>query len=127
LQALVVQRSTDPGFVSLFRFSEFSLIGPVLLNLELHAQPESMESRVQKALSEFPSTSVNSTIERTEHLAILKRWYFRSHRLGEIFFADDQGSWPLRRIVRGIGRVHRGEQEPRVPTFSATDTTPPPS
>jgi excinuclease ABC subunit C len=127
LQALVVQRGAEPGCVSLFRFSEVALAGPISLDLELHAQPESMESRALKSLLDFPSGSASSTVERTEHLAILKRWYYRSHRQGEIFFADDQGSWPLRRIVRGIGRAYRGEQEPGVPTFSATDITPAPS
>jgi excinuclease ABC subunit C len=127
LQALMVQRGSEPGCVTLFRFSELSIAGPVSLNLELHAQPESMESRVQKVLSDLPSNSVNSTAERVEHLAILKRWFYRSHRPGEIFFADHQGSWPLRRIVRGIGRVYRDEQEQTAPTFSATDMTPSPS
>jgi hypothetical protein len=45
-----------------------------------------------------------------EHLALLKRWYYRSSRVGEIFFADDKGTLPLRRIVRGISRVYRGEK-----------------
>jgi hypothetical protein len=55
-----------------------------------------------------------------EHLAILKRWYFRSSRGGEIFFADDRGLLPLRRIVRGIRRVYRGEKELEPESFSAT-------
>jgi hypothetical protein len=45
-----------------------------------------------------------------EHLAILKRWYYRSSKLGEIFFADENGELPMRRIVRGISRVFRGEK-----------------
>jgi hypothetical protein len=44
-----------------------------------------------------------------EHLAILKRWYYRSSRTGEIFFADYNGVLPMRRVVRGIGRVFHGE------------------
>jgi len=48
-----------------------------------------------------------------EHLALLKRWYYRGRRMGEIFLADDRGVLPMRRIVRGIGRVLRGE-EPEV-------------
>jgi hypothetical protein len=28
---------------------------------------------------------------------------------GEIFFADGKGELPMRRIVRGIGRVYHGE------------------
>jgi len=127
LQAFVVQPSAEPGCVSLFRFSEAGMAGPIALNLDLHAHPESMESRVQKTLADFPASPANSTVERTEHLAILKRWYYRSHRQGEIFFPDDKGWWPLRRLVRGIGRVYRGEQEQTAHTFSATDVIPPPS
>ena len=45
-----------------------------------------------------------------EHLALLKRWFYRSTRTGEIFFADAKGGLPLRRLVRGIARVYRGEK-----------------
>jgi hypothetical protein len=46
-----------------------------------------------------------------EHLAILKRWFYRSSRGGEIFIADRKGVLPMRRIVRGVSRVYRGEKE----------------
>ena len=127
LQVIVVQRSADLGCVSLFLFRDGRLEGPLAFSLEPSAQSESMESRVEKALTVFPAASSPSTIERTEHLAILKRWYYRSHRAGEVFFADDKGPWPVRRIVRGIGRVHRGEEQPEALTFSATNITPTPS
>ena len=45
-----------------------------------------------------------------EHLALLKRWFYRGSRTGEIFFADEKGELPMRRIVRGISRVFRGEK-----------------
>jgi len=45
-----------------------------------------------------------------EHLAILKRWFYRGTRAGEIFFADEKRELPMRRIVRGIARVYRGEK-----------------
>jgi hypothetical protein len=45
-----------------------------------------------------------------EHLALLKRWYYRSSRVGEIFFVDQKGALPMRRLVRGIARVYRGEK-----------------
>jgi hypothetical protein len=51
-----------------------------------------------------------------EHLVLLKRWYYRSRRTGEIFFADEKGALPMRRVVRGIARVYRGENsEPDAP------------
>ncbi len=41
---------------------------------------------------------------------MLKRWFYRGSRMGEIFFADCKGELPMRRIVRGISRVFRGEK-----------------
>ena len=69
-----------------------------------------MESRVQAVLDSFPPAKTRSALETMEHLALLKRWYYRGRRNGEIFFADDKGVFPMRRIVRGIGRVLRGER-----------------
>jgi hypothetical protein len=68
-----------------------------------------MESRVQAVLDSFPPAKGRLALETMEHLALLKRWYYRGHRIGEIFLADDKGVFPMRRIVRGIGRVFRGE------------------
>ena len=54
-------------------------------------------------------------MERLEHLAILKRWCYRGTRVGEIFFANDKGELPMRRLVRGIGRVYKGEAPEIIP------------
>jgi hypothetical protein len=51
-----------------------------------------------------------AALETMEHLALLKRWYYRGSRTGEIFFADAKGELPMRRIVRGISRVFHGEK-----------------
>jgi hypothetical protein len=75
-----------------------------------HTKSQSMESRVQEALASFPATAPSTTLETMEHLALLKRWYYRSTRVGEIFFVDDKGTLPMRRVVRGISRVYRGEK-----------------
>jgi hypothetical protein len=65
---------------------------------------------VQELLQSFPPAKAKSALENMEHLALLKRWYYRGTRTGEIFFADAKGELPLRRIVRGISRVFRGEK-----------------
>jgi hypothetical protein len=49
-------------------------------------------------------------LETMEHLALLKRWYYRGSKVGEIFLADDKNIFPMRRIVRGMGRVLKGER-----------------
>ena len=71
---------------------------------------------MQEALGSIPPAKSKTTLETMEHLAILKRWYYRGSRVGEIFLADDKGTLPMRRIVRGIARVYRGEKpEANVP------------
>ena len=69
-----------------------------------------MESRVQAALATLAPAGSKTALETMEHLALLKRWFYRSTRTGEIFFADIKGGLPLRRLVRGIARVYRGEK-----------------
>ena len=85
-----------------------------------------MEGRVQEVLDSFPATEVKSALETMEHLAILKRWYYRGSRMGEIFLADHKGELPMRRIVRGISRVYRGEKPERSGAPQATTPEPPP-
>jgi excinuclease ABC subunit C len=147
LQAVIVQPGAQAGSISLFCFFNGSLQGPVPFDVARSimstnaadvadgkqvaapAFPKhvSMESRVQESIQRIPCKPSESATESTEHLAILKRWYYRSHRAGEIFFADQKGTWPLRRIVRGIGRVHSGEKSQESATFSATQPMLPPS
>lgn len=126
LVAIIVQPCVAPGSVSLFRFAQTQITGPVIFQIEDRgelllsqseaapaeppARPRAMETRVQERIEAFSEARPLSAVEQNEQLAILKQWYYRSHRVGEIFFADEQGRWPLRRIVRGIGRVYRGER-----------------
>ena len=92
------------------------------------AESRSMESRLEEAMGNFVSAKPANISERSEHLAILKRWHYRSTRVGEIFLADRNGQWPMRRIVRGVSRVARGEKpQEETPTFSVSQTSPRPS
>jgi len=116
LAGLMVQRSAAPDCVSFFRVDAGRITGPAQFSIppSEHAKSQSMEFRVQEALSAFPASDAKSALETMEHLALLKRWYYRGTRTGEIFFADDKGVLPMRRIVRGIARVFRGEAEPQI-------------
>jgi excinuclease ABC subunit C len=109
--AVIVQKSRQPESVALFRVDGGALAGPLEFPISgtEHAKSQSMEARIQAALSAFPASNPGSAIERMEHLAILKRWCYRGTRAGEIFFADARGELPMRRLVRGIGRVYKGE------------------
>lgn len=112
LGALMIQPSHITGSVAFFRIDCGRISGPVAFNIQPaeHAKSQSMEGRIQEILQSFPSTHAKSGLENMEHLALLKRWYYRGSRTGEIFFADGKGELPMRRIVRGISRVFRGEK-----------------
>ncbi len=119
LAGIIVQPSAARDSVTFFRIDSGHLSGPIPFAIQAieHAKPQSMESRIQEALTAYPPSNV-TTVETMEHLAILKRWYFRGTRLGEIFLADNNGKLPMRRIVRGISRVYRGEKpEPEIENF----------
>jgi excinuclease UvrABC nuclease subunit len=133
LDAVVIQPSAETKSIALFRFHGGELLGPVPIAMETEdeAQPvqisaypaeaepvtaqsvpgQSMESRIRAALESVVSHGSQSAQRFGEELAILKRWYYRTHKVGEIFFADEQSELPWRRIVRGVGRVYRGEKE----------------
>ncbi len=67
-----------------------------------------LEDRMEAVLAalveveEAPSATV-----RQGHLALVKRWYYRPEvrRSGEIFFPGDDGCWPVKALLRGVGRV----------------------
>ena len=67
-----------------------------------------LETRLEAVLAALsgPSLTPSPTL-RLGHLALLKRWYYRPEvrRTGEIFFPDAEGRWPLKAILRGVGRV----------------------
>ena len=112
LSALMIQPSHVEGSVAFFRVECGRIAGPVAFGIQSaeHAKSQSMESRVQESLRLLPVEKAQSSMETMEHLALLKRWYYRGSRTGEIFFADTKGELPMRRVVRGISRVFRGEK-----------------
>lgn len=111
MRALIVQKCSQPESVALFQVDAGAIAGPLEFPISSpeHTKSQSMEARIQVALCGLPAAEPGGAIGRMEHLAILKRWYYRGSRAGEIFFADANHEFPMRRIVRGIGRVYRGE------------------
>ncbi len=112
LTAIMVQRSAIPESVTFFSIDTGLITGPLSFSIQAteHTKSQSMESRVQATLATLPPAHSKSALETMEHLALLKRWFYRSTREGEIFLADIKGGLPLRRLVRGIARVYRGEK-----------------
>jgi hypothetical protein len=67
-----------------------------------------LELRLEEVLAALSANhDAPSATVRQGHLALLKRWYYRpeAKRTGEIFFPDGEERWPIRPILRGIGRV----------------------
>jgi excinuclease UvrABC nuclease subunit len=123
LSALIIQpcRQDNPlgESVNFFRVDGGVIYGPTAFCIQTaeHTKSQSMESRVQAVLDAFQTAKAPTALETMEHLALLKRWYYRSRRIGEIFLADEKGVFPMRRIVRGIGRVLRGEGPEKDPAM----------
>jgi excinuclease ABC subunit C len=120
--ALMIQPCHVSGAVVFFVIKAGQIFEPMLFYIQAveYAKSQSMESRVQETLDSGTSAKTKSALETTEHIALLRRWYYRKSRIGEIFFADANGELPMRRIVRGISRVYRGERpEIKISTPSA--------
>jgi excinuclease ABC subunit C len=141
LSGLMIQPSHAAGSVSFFRIDAGRFSGPIAFSIQPaeHAKSLSMEARVEEVLSsplpagtslagtmlaKITAAKTRSALEIMEHLALLKRWYYRSSRIGEIFFPDAKGELPMRRVVRGISRVFRGEK-PENGTPAPTDASEP--
>jgi excinuclease UvrABC nuclease subunit len=99
LDCVVVQPGAH-GEAKLFRFSECQLCGP-------HSLPagEVPAAATQDVVEQLAGAKKISAAECSEHLAILKRWYYRSHKSGEIVFRNADGSWPLRKVQNAVARV----------------------
>jgi excinuclease UvrABC nuclease subunit len=112
LTAVIIQPSAMPASVAFFRVQGGCISGPLNFPIQAseHTKSQSMESRVEQALSTLPPAAIKTGLQAMEHLALLKRWYYRGTRVGEIFFPDAKGVLPMRRLVRGISRVFRGEK-----------------
>lgn len=109
--AVIVQPSSQAKAVELFRLSSRGLAGPLTVAMETEDESQPMDGRIRAALESAPFSGPMSAQRFSEELAILKRWYYRTHKVGEVFFAGHYGELPMRRIVRGVGRVYRGEKE----------------
>ena len=117
LNGVMIQPATDRDSVTLFKIVAGRICDPVPLDFgkqaeasQVGSKPLSMESRIAQALAPVEPPKLRSALEWMEHLAQLKRWYYRTAKLGELFLTDSTGELPMRRVVRGVSRVVRGEK-----------------
>ena len=84
----------------------------------LKASRDVLEARMEAALESLASqrSQPNATV-RQGHLALLTRWYYRPQqkRAGEICFRESDGKWPLKSMLRSIGRVAAASLSPANP------------
>src|SRR6266700_310561 len=96
--------------VALFRFCKGEWTGPEPFLMEMEGEAEPLEGRLRAALERLMPVGARSSQHFAEGLAMLKRWYYRSHKVGEIIFARDDGEMPMRKLMNAMGRVSRGEK-----------------
>jgi hypothetical protein len=79
--------------------------------------PEARAAAVIAAL-EAKASAPNDLGTLSDHLSLLRRWYYRpeKQRVGEVFFPNVNGEWPIRRILRGAARLALGEPAPMAET-----------
>ena len=111
LTAIIVQPSAIPESVAFF----FIDAGVITAAHVPHPGPGAHQIAIDGVegpgrTGHRPAANARTALETMEHLALLKRWFYRSTRSGEIFVADPKSGLPLRRLVRGIARVYRGEK-----------------
>jgi excinuclease UvrABC nuclease subunit len=77
-----------------------------------------LESRMEFVLTALDGLGQDTSATlRQGHLALLKRWYYRpeARRIGEIFLPDPENQWPIKAILRGVGRVAARALHPTKP------------
>jgi excinuclease ABC subunit C len=128
LDGVMIQPAAEPDAVALFKIAAGQICDPVALNVgkqaeasHLSSRPQSMEARITDALATVEEPKGRSALEWMEHLAILKRWYYRTAKTGELFLTESNGELPMRRVVRGVSRVFRGEKPARDLSETAGD------
>ena len=108
LFAVVVQKSLDAESVDLWFVNQGFLQSKVAFCFGIEdGRSISLDRRLREALGEL-KFSTGTTQERSDHLAMLRRWYYSSWREGEIVMVDRLDQIPYRKLVNAVSRVAAG-------------------
>lgn len=125
LDGVIIQPSLEPGSVALFRFHKGELCGPQKISVPHKPEPKEDESALpeqteelspslddilRSALQKLEGHGAKSTTQFSEEMAILKRWYYRTHKTGEIVLAKTDGEISIRKLANAVVRVAKGEK-----------------
>ena len=119
LHGVMVQASTEHQCVELFALRAGCFHFPMRFTLAPTANGAiSLERRLKETFEALGPLQATGQ-ERSEHLALLARWYFSSFRRGELILFLDWDRLPYRRIIRACSRVLSAEK--------STASVPPPA
>ena len=112
LSTLGVRAVKEQTSVGSSLFAQPLMLAAVPLGDEAVAATHSPEVRAAEVLARLEAR-VHPEPDRaamSDHLSLLRRWYYRpeNQRVGEFFFPNPDGSWPIRRIQRGAARMALG-------------------
>ncbi len=112
LSGIVIQPSAASESVALFRFDHGYVSGPINFAIASpeHTKSQSMEARVLQALDVTGPVSAGSSWRQWSISPFLSAGTTGVPEWEKIFLRTDKDELPLRRIVRGISRVYRGEK-----------------
>jgi excinuclease ABC subunit C len=113
LSTLGVRAVKEQTSVGSSLFAQPLMLAPVPLAGEAEVSVDSPEERAKAVLAtlEAKAGGTSDLAMVSDHLSLLRRWYYRpeKQRVGEVFLPREDGSWPVRRILRGAARMVLGE------------------
>jgi excinuclease UvrABC nuclease subunit len=116
LSTLGVRAVKEQTSVGSSLFAQPLMLQAVPLEGEVVDEATSPEERAKSVMArlEASAKSTSDVALLSDHLSLLRRWYYRpeKQRTGEIFLPNADGSWPIRRILRGAARTVLGDPKP---------------
>jgi len=113
LSTLGVRAVKEQTSVGSSLFAQPLMLQAVPLEGEGDAPADAPEDRAAAVLAalEAEIARSNDLALLSDHLSLFKRWYYRpeKQRAGEVFLPNADGSWPLRKLLRGAAREVLGE------------------
>jgi len=108
LSTLGVRAVKEQTSVGSSLFAQPLMLQAVPLEGEPVDQANSPEDRARLALDHLEARTApnNDLALLSDHLSLFRRWYYRpeKQRAGESFLPNPDGTWPVRRVLRGAAR-----------------------
>jgi excinuclease ABC subunit C len=113
LSTLGVRAVKEQTSVGSSLFAQPLMLQAVPLEGEASVATDSPEERATAILAVLADKvgKANDLALLSDHLSLFKRWYYRpeKQRAGEVFLPNEDGAWPVRRILRAAARAALGE------------------